>query len=887
MLLIRLKCCPATILMTETRRSGTIIVISMLTVAVSLLVMTGWICAVPSFEQVIPGFVAMVFNSALCFTLFAGALLIRQFYKGKNSRLIFFVLSLGGTFIGFVTLLELLFHFNAGIDEAFVTDPQKTSADHLYAGRMAYNTAICFSLLGLGMLLVNLGNRSLKILAQYLFHAVSILSAVALIGYLYGVSLFNTLFYVSSMATHTAILFLFISIAASLVNPQLGITRLFTGELVGNQMAKRLFVLIVLMVLIFGSIRGQTQHAFSLDIGISLLAVSFLLMSLFIIWNTANWLNRIDSKRSEAEAEVKRMNAELEKRVDERSAEIQKSEARYRSLIEQASDAIYVVDFKGNFIEVNNAICRMTGYSREELLQMNVEQIIDPEELRTDPIKHGPRNQNEYGMRERRLMRKDGAVFPSEVNVKMFPDDKILVIARDITDRKLTEELALREKLLSDTIINSLPGIFYLQNKEGSLLRWNKNLEQALGYGSTELFGKNVFDMIAEEDREVIANARETAFKEGYVMVESRAKLKDGTKVPFLFTGIAISYEDQECLLGTGIDISSRVTAEEELRASEQKYRLLFDSNPVPLWMISRDNMTIIDVNNAAAIQYGYTRDELLNQSVLILRPADDRERELAGSVGRAQEYPVDGGVVKHLKKDGTPMFVHIIAHDIVFEGRPVRLSFTNDITERLKAEELLQKSEANMQTIFRTTNIIFATLSKDLEILAFNPKAAEFVDLHYKRTLEKGQRMTDYMSPERAPQVMSLINRVLNGKSVSYEINYRGHWYTVNFSPIVNDQKEILGMLLTMDEITARKNVEQNLKDAYDQIQSQINSIKDMAWKQSHLIRSPLANLKALTAILHEDPADRTTLDHIQNELDRMDTIIIEMAEEASGHDE
>jgi PAS domain-containing protein len=63
------------------------------------------------------------------------------------------------------------------------------------------------------------------------------------------------------------------------------------------------------------------------------------------------------------------------------------------------------------------------------------------------------------------------------------------------------------------------------------------------------------------------------------------------------------------CLLGTGFDISSRIKAEEELRSSEQKYKLIFDSNPLPLWMITKDDMAIIAVNDAAAKLYGYTKE--------------------------------------------------------------------------------------------------------------------------------------------------------------------------------------------------------------------------------------------------------------------------------------
>lgn len=751
-------------------RNRTIIIIGLLTIVASVAVMLGWMFNILVLKQIVPGFVSMVFNTAFCFILFAGALLIREFYRGQYQRLLFFTLSAIGTLIGFTSLLEFQFHFSAGIDELFVKDNQKISSDHLYAGRMAYNAAICFSLLGFGFLFAEARNQALKIAGQYLFHAVSILSSIALIGYLYGVSLFNTLLYVSSMATHTAILFLLLSIAGSLLNPSLGISRLFTGTLVGNQMAKRLFILIVLMVLVFGSIRVQTQHlkVFTIDIGISLLAVCFLLMSLFIIWNTANWLNRIDLKRTEAEAEVKRMNAELEKRVDERSAEIKKSEARYRSLIEQASDAIYVVDFKGRFLEVNNAICQMTGYSRKELLRMSVEQIIDPEDLKTDPVKHGPRNPGDYGMRERRLLRKDGTIFYSEVNVKMFPDDKILVIARDITDRKKIET---------------------------------------------------------------------------------------------------------------------------ELKASEQKYKLLFDSNPSPLFMIDKEDLRIIAVNDEAARLYGYSKEELLDLKITTVRKKGD----LASQQERFNRNLAEASnleVAKHVRKDGTEMFAQITAHDIEFEGRQVRLSMITDITGRLKTEEAIKKSEANLQSILKATDTIYALFDADLKILACNERAAKFFKHEFHHDVQKGDYIDKVASAERLSIIMGYAKQVLEGKYVHYEIHYpqpggKVIWYNARLSPITNDRGEVFGMLVDLHDVTESKINVQNLQSAYERIQAHISSIKDMAWKQSHLMRSPLANLKALTAILHDDPTDRMTLDHIQNELDRMDAIIIEMAEEASEHDE
>jgi PAS domain-containing protein len=321
--------------------------------------MMGWIFNFPALQSIIPGFEGMRFNAALCFVLFGCALLITQYRTEKYNNLLFFILSLWGFLIGLITLSQDLFHYNSGLDQLFLTDKTIPSYSLPFPGRMAFNASINFLFLGVGFLMLLFKKRLLNIISQYFFHAVTIISAVALIGYLYGVSFFRTLLFETSMATHTAILFFILSLAASLLNPSIGIARLFTGKRVGNQMARRLFTLMILMVIVFGSLRFQTQRfqLFSeLDIGISLLAVCFLLVSLLLIWHTANWLNNIDGQRTKAEAEVKLINAELEKRVEERTAEIQKSEKKYHSLVEQASDAIYVMDSKGNFIDVNDSV---------------------------------------------------------------------------------------------------------------------------------------------------------------------------------------------------------------------------------------------------------------------------------------------------------------------------------------------------------------------------------------------------------------------------------------------------------------------------------------------------------------------------------------------------
>lgn len=116
-----------------------------------------------------------------------------------------------------------------------------------------------------------------------------------------------------------------------------------------------------------------------------------------------------------------------------------KNERNYRSLFEQATDAISMTDFAGNFIDVNPSLCKMLGYSREELLFMNLSNVIDQEELLSNPIRFDLLKAGEHITNERKMIRKDGGFVYVEANVKIFGEGIIMAIARDITSRKVIE----------------------------------------------------------------------------------------------------------------------------------------------------------------------------------------------------------------------------------------------------------------------------------------------------------------------------------------------------------------------------------------------------------------------------------------------------------------
>ncbi|MBN1343821.1 MAG: PAS domain S-box protein [Phycisphaerae bacterium] len=136
----------------------------------------------------------------------------------------------------------------------------------------------------------------------------------------------------------------------------------------------------------------------------------------------------------------------------------------------------------------------------------------------------------------------------------------------DVTDRKQAEAELMREKAFSDTTIDSLPGVFYLFNEQARFLRWNRNLEDVLGYSTEELSRIHVLDLFTGDDRALIEQKIQVALVSGQAMAEANIISKDGQATPYLFTGRRLTLGEATCILGMGIDISERRRAEEQIR---------------------------------------------------------------------------------------------------------------------------------------------------------------------------------------------------------------------------------------------------------------------------------------------------------------------------------
>jgi PAS domain S-box-containing protein len=142
---------------------------------------------------------------------------------------------------------------------------------------------------------------------------------------------------------------------------------------------------------------------------------------------------------------------------------------------------------------------------------------------------------------------------------------------------------------------------------------------------------------------------------------------------------------------------SERKLAEEALRDSEKRYRLLFESNPLPMWVYDVETLSFLAVNAAVVHRYGYSEEEFLTLTIKDIRPAEDVPA-LLENISIASVDSNDSRQCRHQKKDGTFIDVEISSHSLNFAGRNAKLVLANDITERQRAEEALHRSEEQLR---------------------------------------------------------------------------------------------------------------------------------------------------------------------------------------------
>ncbi len=286
----------------------------------------------------------------------------------------------------------------------------------------------------------------------------------------------------------------------------------------------------------------------------------------------------------------------------------------------------------------------------------------------------------------------------------------------NLTERRAAE----RER---DRFFALSADMFCIASFSGHFVRMNPAFCSVLGYEPDELLGMPVLDLIHPEDRPAsLEGAQSLAAGVIAQRYENRLRCKDGS-YKWLGWTVQTAGKEHGLVYAVARDITEQKRAEERLRASEEWYRLLFDANPLPMWVYDIETLAFVAVNDAAIKHYGYSRSEFLGMRITDIRPDDEVPKVLVAA--RAPDSPeFDGGVWQHRTKDGRIISVEVVTHALTVLDRPARLTLAHDVTERHRAERALRETNDTLQTLIQASPLAIVTTDLNGTVSEWNVAA-------------------------------------------------------------------------------------------------------------------------------------------------------------------
>jgi PAS domain S-box-containing protein len=497
---------------------------------------------------------------------------------------------------------------------------------------------------------------------------------------------------------------------------------------------------------------------------------------------------------------------------------LRKSEENYRSLIEFAADAFLQGDSSGNLVSVNDEAAIMAGYSKDELLKMNIKTLFPSEVLNEKPLRYDLLNMGTVLKNERELVRKDGKKVFIEMKSKKMPDGTFQSFFRDMTERRQIES-SLRDlsQLQSLILNNSTVGITLVKNRT---FEWvNERMTELFGYTReqfqnmpTEILysNKNVYEKIGVESYPLI-------YKGERIDHELELRKSDGALFWCHFEGKAVNLEKpEEGVIWIIEDISKRKQAEESLKEISKLQSLILDNSTVGIAFIR--NLVYEWVNPRMEELFGYTMDEIKMSPSKMLFAKEDFSDKMVGrlynvlSQGKRVEFETQ------MKRKDDSLFWCKLEGKAFDSSIPEQGSIwiLEDITERKKTEEEIKKVN-QLQSHILNNSTVGITLIKNRMFEWVNIRMTELFGFSMEQ-FQNASTEIIYPSKKSYEELGSeAYPSIFRGERSEHELELRkrdGTLFWCHFEgKAVNLEKPEEGVIWIIEDVTKRKQAEETLK--------------------------------------------------------------------------
>jgi two-component system, cell cycle sensor histidine kinase and response regulator CckA len=375
--------------------------------------------------------------------------------------------------------------------------------------------------------------------------------------------------------------------------------------------------------------------------------------------------------------------------------QVRENEERLRAITESARDAIVMMDETGKATFWNPAATVIFGYTREEMLGQDVHAILAGE---ADQARYRAAHphflQTGQGgavgtIRELRTRHKDGRMIDISLSLSAVMQGgarHAVSLIRDITEQKKVERRLRLQAAAMDAAMNTI----VITNEHGEIEWANPAFTRVSGYTLEEALGQNPRILKSGEQSEefyrelwqTISSGQNWSgtfvnrHKEGHLYTEEVTIAPVKSEAGGINHYIAIKQ-----------DITRRRAAEKSLQESEERYRLLFDASPVPMWLYDTDTLRFLAVNDTALRQYGYSNEEFLGSTLLRVQIEAD-VAAFQQWIATNREVPLTMSEAKHRRKDGTEIAVELLSRPMRYQGHEARLVIAIDVSEKKALEQ-------------------------------------------------------------------------------------------------------------------------------------------------------------------------------------------------------
>jgi len=523
------------------------------------------------------------------------------------------------------------------------------------------------------------------------------------------------------------------------------------------------------------------------------------------------------------------------------------SEARFRAMFEQAAVGIAQTGLDKRLIKINPKFCQMVGYCPAELLGKTFAEITHPADCEADEesVRQLLAGQMEMLSRQKRYLRKDGEIVWVNISVSLVrkpsgEPDYFITVVEDISDRKKAEA-ELRE--MSKAMQNAVEGISRLDT-QGRYLSVNRAYASTCGYEPEEMIGCQWQITVHPEDIPRMVEVYQEMLFSGKVEAEARAVRKDGSLFYKQVTMIA-AYDDEGEFSGHYCfmkNISDRKQAEEALRQSEARYRLMADNSTDLIGRHTSEGMYLY-ASPACQTLLGYEPDELVGRSVYeFFHPEDYKSIQLPDRA-IPEESDIRTNAYRIRRRDGSYIWFETTSKAVRDpELGTVReiVAVSRDITERKRVEERLRLSE---RAIAASSNgiVIADARQPDMPLIFVNQAFEQMTGYTAEEVVGRNCRFLqrdDHSQPE-----LDRLRAAIKARESCTVIlrNYRQDgtlfWNQLSISPIYDANGTLTHFLGLQNDISESRRVELERQMAQERLQAVLDAVPGfVSWVSSDL---------------------------------------------------